>query len=340
MRFLAWLMLGRNAARRTLILGVIIGLAQAALLVGAAALDDNFWLPDRAIGLLEHPGITAIVLADGLVLALVGYAARRFLRSANRMPVIDSAINRRYLRQAVSRGRAALLLRDRAGVLFFLFCAGLGALFWLFNALQTRDSDLYYGRDVFDSSRHFYSYIAMRIVLAMSWVVLYPYVALVFVAISGNLYRVTRGLAHRRQLKYKTFHPDGCGGFSIIGEISFAAIMAVMALYASLTIVITTHHHLSVLQVSGFVLLSAMFVALTFLITWPSTRFLLERRRVDRREGYRQLSLRRDAFAAVKLLWIATAASYSPYALYQRMLINGARLLPAILAGIRLYDMI
>lgn len=338
-RFLAWLTLGRNAVRHTLVLGLLIGGVQSALLLVASTLDGTLRPPGPELGLLEHPGVVAIVLADGVLLALLGYAARRFLRSSIRMPVVDSPRNRRYLRQAVSRGRAVLLLRGRARSLF-LVCAGLGVLFWLLNAVQTRDPVTFYGRDVFDSSLHPYSYVVMRIVLGLSWVVLYPYAAVGFLGISGNLYRVTLGLAKRGQLRYKLFHPDSCGGFSIIGEISFAAIMAVLALYTSLTTVIVTHQKLSVLQISGFVCLSTMFVVLTFLISWPTTRFLMERRRQDRQGSYRRLSSQRDTFAAVKLVWIATSASYSPYAAYQRGLINAARALPVILGGIRIYDMI
>lgn len=333
-RFLTWLLLERNALR-ALLLGSVIALGQCGLLVLAAVLDRNLWLSGPALGLLEHPGIPAIVASDFLVLVCLGFAVRRFLRLSSRVPVLAKPANRRLLRRAVNRGRKVILLQGRARTLFW-FCLGVGTLFWLLNTLQTRDAVRFYGRDVFDSSQHVFSYVVFRGVLWGSWAVLYPYIAIAFLGISGNVFNVTRILARRGQLDYRLFHPDGSGGFSTIGDISFAAIMAVLALYASLATVIVTHHKLNVLQVSGFTILSAALIALTFFISWPVSQFLLERRRADRNSNYRRLNSKVDEFSALKMIWMISATPYSPYAAYQKVLINGARVVPAILAGIRL----
>jgi hypothetical protein len=317
-------------------LGGVIALGQAGVLVVSAILDRNLRLSGPAIGLLEHPGIPAIIAADFLVLALLGFASRRFLRLPGRLPVLNRPANRRLIRRAVTRGRNIILLRGRSLGLFW-FCLGIGTLFWILNALQTQDPIRFYGRDVFDSSGHTISYVAFRGVLWFSWAILYPYVAIAFLGISGNVYRATGTLARRGQLSYRLFHPDGSGGFSFIGDISFAAIMAVLALYASLATVMLTHHKLNVLQVSGFVILSLALIALTYFISWPVTSFMFRRRRTERNSSYRRLSARPDEFSVLKLIWMASTASYSPYATYQKVLINGARLTPVLLAGLRLF---
>jgi hypothetical protein len=334
--FLTWLLLEKGSARRALLVGFAIAFVQGGLLVSAAALDDALFLPRPGLGLLQHPGIPGIVTADAVILVLLGLAARRFVRLAHRLPILQPGASRRYLRWVVRRGRSIILLKGRAGGLFWL-CVGIGSLFWLQNAIQTRDAVRFYGHDVFDSSYHKFSYIAFRLVLWGSWGLLYPYVAIAFLGISGGLYRATRTLARHNRLTYVLFHPDGCGGYSIIGDISFTAIMAVLALYASLGIVIITHHKLNILQISGFILLSAALLGLTFFIAWPVTRFLMKRRRSERTANYRLLMSHRDPDAAIRLLWAAIVPSYSPYVTYQKVLISGARTLPIIFAGIRLY---
>ncbi|TAJ33647.1 hypothetical protein [Bosea sp. (in: a-proteobacteria)] len=333
-RFLSWLLLDRDAGRRAAFVSVILIVVQAALLAAAAASDNALWLPGRDIGLLEHPGIPTILVADSVALALLGFAARRFLRLPGRLPVSDAPSSRRLLRRAVSRGRSVLLLRGRAGALFW-FAAGVGTLFWLQNALQTRRALEFYGHDVFDSSAHPASYVVFRVVLWGSWAILYPYVAVAFLGISGTVYRATATLARRGRLTYRAFHPDRSGGYATIGDISFATIMAILALYTSLAVVIVTHHRLNILQISGLAILSVALVLLTFFIAWPVGRFMWRRQRRERRDNYRRLSRRPDEFAALSLMWIGSGTSYSPYAKYQVVLINGARLLPVVIAFAR-----
>jgi hypothetical protein len=338
-RFLHWLMLDKKAGRRTLLVGVYLAGAECVALLIAAIVDRDFWLAGRAIGLFEHPGIAAVIVADFVVLTMLGYTTRRFVRLPGRLPIIRDQANRRLLRRFTSRGRQALLLRGPAFGLF-LFSAGLGTLFWLLNAIQTLDPIRYYGRDVFDSALHPVSYGVFRFILWLSWGIIYPYAAVVFLAIAGNLYFATRTLLRHGQLTYRVFHPDRCGGFSIVGDISFATIMTLAALYISLTTIVLTHHNLSILQISGFVLLSLALLILTFLIAWPVTRFMLQRRRTEQNRSYRRLRHEGNAFTVAQLAWLGLATSPSPYAVHQKILINGARILPLILAGVRLSKMI
>lgn len=332
-RLLTWLLLDRGAGSRAAAVGAALLLLQGAVLYSAAVLDHALYLSGEDIGLLEHPGIPTILLADAASLALLGSAARRFLRLPGRLPVTSEPANRRYLRRAIASGRSIILLQGRAGALY-VFSAGLGTLFWLQNAIQTRDALAFYGRDVFDSSEHRFSYVAFRIVLWGSWGVLYPYVAVAFLGISGTVYRATATLARHGRLEYRLFHPDRSGGFATIGDISFAAIMAVLVLYASLAVVMVTHQKLNILQISGVFILSAALILLTYYISWPVTKFMWHQRWRERRRGYRRLMYGPDPFAALQLIWSEAQTTYSPYARYQVWLINAARVAPlAITVG-------
>src|SRR5206468_398439 len=105
-------------------------------------------------------------------------------------------------------------------------------------------------------------------------------------------------------LRYRAFHPDGCGGYGIVGDISFATIMAVMCLYGSLGVVVVTHHKPNILQISGFVLLSISLVALTYLVAWPVTRFMVVCHRTMRTQAYHQATSKRDSYSTTRLLWL------------------------------------
>ena len=338
-RLLAWLLLDRGAGSRAAAVGAAILLMQGAVLCTAAGLDHALWLSGKGIGLLEHPGIPTILFADAASLALLGLAARRFLRLPGRLPVTSEPANRRYLRQVIAHGRSIILLRGRAGALY-VFGVGIGTLFWVQNAIQTRDALAFYGHDVFDSSEHRFSYVTFRLVLWGSWGVLYPYVTVAFFGISGTLYRATATLARRGRLEYRLFHPDRSGGFATIGDISFAAIMTVLVLYVSLAVVMVTHHKLNILQVSGIVILSAALILLTYFISWPVTQFMWGQRRRERRRGYRRLMHGPDPFTALQLIWSDAETTYSPYARYQVWLINCARIAPLAIAVARLMEMI
>jgi hypothetical protein len=331
---LSWLFLDRNAIRRSLILGGIIALFESGILLAAAIVDENFWLPGRGIGLLQHPGIPAIILADFIVLGLAAMIARKFMRLVTKLPVNSQASNRRYLRRAVTRGRAAILLNGRA-LRLFLLCAGFALLFWIGNAIQTLNPVRFYGNDVFDSYYHTASYTAFRIVLGISWILVYPYCVVVIFAVAGNIYLVTRTLQRHKRLFYSTFHPDRSGGFSFVGDINFLVIMMMLSLYVALITVIHTHQKLNILQISGFVILSVSFLILTFLISWPTISFLIKKRRSMMLGGYKTAHSS-STQSILYLIWLSTIASFSPYSSYQRVMINGSRLIPITIAALRL----
>ena len=102
-RALKWLVLDEGALRRSLLIGGLVALAEFEAVFIAATIDDNWWLEEPAIGLLQHPGIPVIIVADFALIALVTTIVRRFSMLAKKLPVLQQASNRRYLRRAVGR---------------------------------------------------------------------------------------------------------------------------------------------------------------------------------------------------------------------------------------------
>ena len=333
-RSLTWLFLEPHSLRRSLVAGAVVALLECGILLIAATIDGNFWLPGNGIGLLQHPGIPAIILADFVVLTVAAAVAKKFSRLVSKLPVFPRALNRRFLRRLLARGRAAIVLRGRSLPLF-LFCSGLGLLFWIINAIQTLDPIWFYGHDVFDSYRHSASYISFRIVLGLSWILIYPYCSVVILSVAVNIYVGTKILRRRRQLSYKTFHPDHCGGFSFIGDINFLIIVSMLSLYLALITVIYTHHKLNVLQISGFFILSVSFIVLTFMISWPTIAFLLNQRRSMMLWGYKA-ALTSTHQSIMQLIWLTTVSSFSPYSPYQKVIINVSRLVPIVIGAVRI----
>ncbi|MBS1984286.1 MAG: hypothetical protein JST16_08940 [Bdellovibrionales bacterium] len=333
---LSWLLFQPGALRRSLWVGISITVLEGALLLVAAMRDGNFYLPNNGLGLIHHYGVPAILFADFGVLALLPLIIQRFIRLPRRLPVSSHPSNRRFLRRAVGRAYMAILLRGPA-LRLFLFFAGLGVLFLALNAYQTTDAVSFYGRDVFDSAQHPYSYAVMRLVLGLSWIILYPYVAVVALAISGNIYRSCETLISRGRLQYRTFHPDGCVGFATFGTINFLIVLVLLLLYVALTTVSLVHHKPNILQESAYVILSTAFVIVTFAISWPVTRFLFKARRSELLSSYKGTRSGDREFAAVTALWIWTVRSFSPYSAHQKILLNVARLVPVTLAGVRFF---
>jgi hypothetical protein len=137
-------------------------------------------------------------------------------------------------------------------------------------------------------------------------------------------------------LAYRYFHPDGSGGYSLIGDINFISIVSILALYASLAIVMFVHRQLNILQISGFLILSATLILLTYFISWPVIRFLLRILLKEKISNYRIIKQELNEVAILKLLWIESGPSFSPYSRYQTVVINATRLIPFLLTGIRL----
>lgn len=336
-RGLTWLLFERTSVRRASICGATIAAMFVYALILAAEIDENFWLPDRGVGLFQHPGIPVILLADFLVLFFSASVGRAFLLLARKLPNDEAKSTKRYLKRILSRGRSAILLNGPAARMF-LFCAGLGALFWAGNAFQTLNPIRYYGNDVFDSISHVASYLVMRLILGTSWILLYPYCAVLVFSVAGNIFSVTRLLRMRKRLVYKIFHPDRSGGYTYIGNISFLSIMAMLALYCALISVIYTHHKFNVLQLSGLLILTSFFIAATYLITWPTIRFLVEKRRLLLLRGYKAATA--SPRSVPLMTWLFLVASFSPYSPIQRIMINAARVGSIVVTAQRLWSLV
>ncbi len=257
----------------------------------------------------------------------IGKKASNYLRFSS---------NSRFLELGIRRGLSSILLEGPALKLFLVF-SGFGLFFLAINSYQTTNPVWYYGNDVFDSSMHTFSYIAMRIVLGLSWVVLYPYSIVVLIAVAGNIYRLTAILKERKRLAYKRFHPDGCVGYAFVGTINFLVILGIAVLYLALGAVVVVHHKLNVLQISGVILLSALLLLSTFWISWPVTSFLSRAQKIEKIRNYRYSISSDSEFAVTKILWILIEKPFSPYSAHQKMVINAVRLLPAAVAGLRLW---
>jgi hypothetical protein len=334
-RALTWLLLERTSVLRASALGGVIAASSGYALFLAAEIDQNFRLPHPDVGLFQHPGLPVILLADFLVLFLSAAIANAFLLLARKLPTDDERSTRKYLDRVVARGRAAILLNGPSAQMF-LYCAGIGALFWAINAFQTLDPVKYYANDVFDSIHHKASYLVMRLILGLSWVVLYPYCAVLVFSAAGNIFSATNLLRSKKRLSYKTFHPDRSGGYSYIGNISFLSIMAMLALFCALASVMHTHQKLNLLHISGLIILTVSFLSATYLITWPTVGFLLEKRRTLLVYGYKAATT--SSRSIPLLTWLVLGESFSPYSPIQRILINAARVGTVVATAHRLWS--
>lgn len=325
---------GRHAIRTSLLIGAVLFVLEVAFLFLAAWADDNFSLEGKGIGLLEHPGIWAILIGDLFVLLLIAYLVKSFLLLDKKLPVTGNKKAARYIKYCKYKTLRAIRIQANSSTLYYAM--GVGALFWLNNAIQTWAPYKYYGNDVFDSILHINSYIVFRLILGTSWIVLYPICAYISVLVGVTLFKLLKRLKAHYWLDFDIYHPDKCGGFSYLGNINIAFITTIFVIYFELTVVLLTHDKLNPGLASGFVIISIAFVVVTYAILYPALKYLKEKKSVLLMRFYKNLKKQPSCHQMLDYQWVNNSLSFSPYSHYQTALLNLARLSPIVTIAIKL----
>ncbi len=327
--------LRKNSVALTIISGAVLFSLEVLLLISAAIKDNNFTLDGNNIGLFEHQGIWVILAGDLILMLIIALLMKLFLQLDKKIPIKPSNATKKYLAYSKEETIRAILLQTRHYKLLYL-SIGAGALFWLNNAVQTLDPVRFYGNDVFDSINHLNSYIAVRIVLGTSWIILYPVCACISLHAAISLFKVLKCLKDKHWLDFNIFHPDKCGGFSFLGNLNMLFVAAVFIIYLELLSVLLTHDKWNPGLIGGFVIISAIFIAVTFIIIYPAIKYLSEKKSVLLMRFYRHIKQKRETQDILTYQWVNHSLTFSPYSHYQRILLAIARFSPLITVFIRL----
>lgn len=324
----------RSAA---LVGGAIFSLEVVALLV-AAYLDGNYFLVGNDLGLFEHFGIWIITLGDWLILLAIAAIVVQARRIPSRFPLKPGKVTRRFARLTMTRllGSMSLARRDRVLFLYFVLA---GLAFWANNAVQTRYPQYYYGNDLFDSINFIHGYYVTRVLLFFSWVVFIPYIAFVTICVAATIFKSVSTTAKHGLLDFKPLHPDGCGGFSFFGNLNLVFILGILVIYSELIVVLLTHDQLNPGLLSGFVIITVVFLGLSYVTLVPVFLFLGRERRRHALRNYAIASRQDVTLDGIAHFLFSRESSFSPYNALQRVAVNVARFVPIVVSGIRIYQL-
>lgn len=335
----------------------IVGGCGAALILLAGVVDGSLLLPGRDVGLLEHPGIWALLgLQIGLPIAVRSsfVSLLRTRGSIRGFAPSPAPLAATVVRPVVRFVQLATAESRVVATLFFSF--GLAAFVW--NTYQNQQPRIVVPFDFWDSTTFPCGFWTTRLFKLYLLVWLLPFVALVHVALITVTLRLIRAARLRGTLKLAPFHSDGAGGLGFVpGLVTTPAIVTLLIVSLPLAAAFQVHRAADVTPIMGLaVVLSVVGIAYVLPILYLRTDIVAMKRELLARlralqdnyyqkivggSGVRASALREgndalDYFDKVCL----RVESISDYPHLQRLMsYAGVALMPSALSMLlRLYD--
>lgn len=237
----------------------------------------------------------------------------------------------------------SLSLESNSKYILILFML-IGFMFSLINIKQTIAPMNIYGNDVYDSYKYFYGFLANKIHLTFIWTILYPIALFIIFHITFSMTKILQEISQNKLLHIDLFNEDGCGGVSIFGTIN----ILIMSVYANIFLVIfalsNTHiNDYNTLEIPllfasiFFIIQSFMGIYYVHIYVASKRKTLLEKinnilnQQTKTIEKTQTFSF--DLFLLRK--HIISLKTY-PYTARQTILVNTFRILPSLIAFIKL----
>jgi hypothetical protein len=201
-------LIGPGAPSLKFLLGVIgFTFFEVGAVVAASVFDGTFFESSPVKGLLHHYGILAILITNPLLIISVAAANFQYRRTLATLPVTADA--RKNIVRHLRPCRAALLGRGRAHELTYLFLVLFSILCWLINVQQSYDPKTFFGSDVFDSAKHLWGFISVKLLLFVTWVILYPIATFTTLWLTVASKRISTFLLTNKAARHlNVVHPD------------------------------------------------------------------------------------------------------------------------------------
>lgn len=316
------------------------GVAQVAAIIACSYWEGTLFLPGHGKGLFQHYGAWAVLISDPVLLVAAGWAAYRFRIAMAALPLCAKTqpeavepLLKPWLGFARARGNGAM------GYVI-LIVVGLMAL--LNNIYQTRMPLEFYGHDVFDSSTHLYSFVVFKVILASSWVGVYPIVGYILISASMSTWIILKRLGRRGMLCPDVKHPDNCYGLRNFGTLNIALLAPYAVVYSVIFLLWYTHENIYGSMLVPLVVVSALLVLMSYVIIFPVYALLRNAKRVTF-ASLEQRSRSHDddndhvaRFMIERLSFVLADAS--PYTATGKVLIAIIRLLPGIAVLVKLLE--
>lgn len=319
---------------------ILYGVVQGALLYIGAKIDNSLTLPGTGRGLLRHYGVWSIVVTDPLIILNVAIAHAMFRRAIFGIRFSSSAERKLYIRNSANISLDLLYMKGYSAWAYrFLVCFGL--LCWMNNIHQTMEPGAFFGNDVFDQTAHPWGFIANKVNLFVSWVIIYPAAGFLLMFMCLRTRVLLENAKILGGLKGDLFHPDRCFGFANLAWLNISLLTPFIFSFLVMFFHSITHERIYESLIFPFIGLFLIFIFSSFWIIRP---VVIEAReiyksayksvlRLTGRPGWEwdkvnyNLSLTRLCLAST---------NSSPYAGIASTLLTTLRLLPAALAIARL----
>ena len=324
-----------------MVIGVLALCAlQAGLVALGSRLDGTWYAANGGTTFLRHYGVWAVLASDPLLLLTTALAYRQFIHAMAKLPIAEGAPSRRAVNRILLPHLEFLHLRGR-GANFYLFLVCVGTLGWIDNLHRTNDPLAYFSHDVFDSTNFKYGYYATKWALFNSWIVIYPAVGFVLISMSLSTRRILAKLMDQSLLRPSVLHPDDSFGFSELGKLNVYLLFPYLLSFVTLFAVMLTHKQAYNAALFPLIILSAIFVSISYLTIGPIVSHVQEARRVaaDRLTAasneFSQMDTdKKVSFATERLSY--SFSSGSPYSSNTRLALLIMRLVPIAMTASRL----
>ena len=299
-------------------------------------------MPKEGDGFFEHYGVWAILITDPLILLTTTIAFRRFDDVFETLPFRDKESRIHLVEHIVPRFIRHLNF-ERKTVFAYFLCVIVGFFVWLVNLHQTKSTAMAietYGNAVFDSRDHFWGYLANKINLFNSWVIVYPLVLFQLVAMSISLFVILKKIELKRLLKPYVLHPDGCYGLSYLGLLNIFLLFPYVLMYIAMWFLTLTHENDYLTMTLAQILVTSVVLGVSIITIYPITKLgrdigdktedKLIRQSIDHRDRPEKLDSR---FAFERVCYASSRPS--PYTRWSAQVISFTRAVPVLLTALK-----
>jgi hypothetical protein len=260
----------RGAPNFFVVFGVLIfSLFQIGLVILSSYLDGTWWMLKGDKGLFVHYGEWAILISDPLLLVSASFAWHQFRIAFRHLPIRDEKGGRSEMRRIVKPYKDFVSLRG-SGIWLYVMLLLVGFLSWLNNIRETSDPFRFFKHNVFDSTDFVFGFVANKVVLFTSWVIIYPAVGFVVVSMCFSTYFILEKLKNNKITEPNILHPDGCYGFSSLGKLNVCLLFPYFFAFFVAFALLITHETIYPSLVIPLVFLTTLFFLVSFITIKPT----------------------------------------------------------------------
>lgn len=322
---------------------IVCVIAIPCALIATSYFDRTWIIAGPGVGLFEHRGMWGFVATNPIILVLSHWCWRKSLSVF--------AHRRKYSTGVADREAASALLnlfialRGKGKIVYaYYFMVVVGVLATVLNILQTLSPELVYGNDVFDAASHRYGFIATKVFLGVTFIVVYPLSVYLSASSAVAIFFFLTTIQSKKTSAIDFFDRDKCGGYSIFGQINLLVMLTQICIFSVIILLMETHAARYLSVGIPMVLMSAWVIIQSFLGVYPVHMIVREHKDLALKSVNSMLSpafssresMRKFPSNLLELRRHIEDVHTFPYSDRLSWFVNAARLAPAAISVYRL----